>query len=325
MIKNISKDILIRIYEAMLAIRKFEEKTAELILDGEIKTPCHLYIGQEATAAGVCLALKKDDFAFSTHRSHGHYLAKGGDMKKLMAELYGKAAGCSRGKGGSMHLSAPEVGFLGSSAIVAGSIPLAAGTALASTLQNNERVTVCFFGDGAVNEGVFYESLNFASLNKLPVIFVCENNLYSTHLPISKCLADVNIAKKAEIFNMNGFQIDGNNAIEVFQIAEKSIEDARQGRGPALIECLTYRWRGHVGPSDDLNKGLRSREELNSWTEKCPIKRLERQLIKEEILSEEEKNKISQNIERKIDEAVKFAKENPFPNEIELTKNVFKD
>lgn len=320
MIENISKELLLKMYQIMLRIRKFEERTGDLVLKGEIKTPCHLYIGEEAVATGVCSALKKEDFIFGNHRSHGHYIAKGGDIKKLMAEIFCKKTGCSKGKGGSMHIVAPEVGLLGTPPIVAASIPIAVGAALSSTLEGKDQVSVVFFGDGATNEGVFYESLNFASLKKLPVIFVCENNLYSTHLPISQTLADTNIAKKAEIFNMPGFQIDGNNVIEVFQTAEKAVERARKGEGPTLIECLTYRWRGHVGPNLDLDKGLRTKEELDYWMKRCPIKKLEEVLN----LSKEEKSQISNKIEKEIEETVKFAKESPYPEETELIKDVFK-
>jgi len=320
-LKSIPKNILLKMYTTMLRIRKFEERAGDLVLRGEIKTPCHLYIGQEAVATGVCLALNKEDYIFGTHRSHGHYLAKGGDIKKLMAEIYCKKTGCSKGKGGSMHIIAPEVGLLGTPPIVAASIPIAVGTALSSLLKKENRVAVSFFGDGATNEGVFYESLNFASLKKLPVIFVCENNLYSTHMPIAKCLADTNIAKKAEVFNMPGFQIDGNDVIKVYQTTKVAIERAQKGKGPTLIECQTYRWRGHVGPSDDLDKGLRSKEELDYWIKKCPIKRLEK-ILK---MSKLEKEKISQKVEKEIEEAVKFAEKSPYPEETELNKDVFKD
>jgi len=231
-----------------------------------------------------------------------------------MAELYGKATGCSRGKGGSMHLASPDMGLPGSCAIVAGTIPLALGAALAFSMQRKDTVSVAFFGDGAVNEGVFYECLNFASLKKLPVIFICENNLYSTHMPISSCLADTNIYKKAESFDMPGVRVDGNDVIEVFKAARKAIEDARLGKGPTLIECLTYRWRGHVGPSDDLDKGLRSKEELDYWMNRCPIKVFEEFLFKQGILLESEKIKLYAGVEKEIEEAVAFAKRSPYPD-----------
>ena len=321
---DISSVTLRAMYLTMLKIRKFEERVAELVSQKEIICPCHLYIGQEAVATGVCPALRRDDYVFSTHRSHGHYIAKGGDIKALMAELYGRVTGCSRGRGGSMHLASPDVGLFGSSAIVAGTIPLAVGAALASFMQKRDAVSVAFFGDGAVSEGVWYESLNFASLKKLPVIFICENNLYSTHMPISACLAETNIYKKAEAFNIPGIRVNGNDVIEVFKEASKAIEDARHGKGPTLIECLTYRWRGHVGPSDDLDKGLRSKEELDYWMNRCPIKMFEEFLFKQDILSESEKIRIHAGIEKEIEEAVVFAKESPYPAPGELLNNVFK-
>lgn len=321
---QIPKEILIKMYKTMLMIRRFEERVGDLILKGEIKTPCHLTIGQEAIATGVCSALKKEDYIFGNHRSHGHYIAKGGDIKKLMAEIFCKKTGCSKGKGGSMHIVAPEVGLLGTPPIVAASIPIAVGAALASDLKGENKVAVPFFGDGAANEGVFYESLNFASLKKLPVVFVCENNFYSTHMPISKCLAETNIAKKADAFGLPGIQIDGNDVIGVYQTAKKAIERARNGEGPSLIECRTYRWRGHVGPNLDLEKGLRTKEELDSWMEKCPIKRLEELLTKENILSKTEKEQIRKDIEKKVEEAIGFAIESPYPDKEKLAKDIFK-
>ena len=320
---DVSSVILRAMYVTMLRIRKFEERVAELVSQEEIICPCHLYIGEEAVATGICSALRRDDYVFSTHRSHGHYIAKGGDMKALMAELYGKVTGCSRGRGGSMHLASPDMGLPGSSAIVAGTIPLAVGAALAFSIQKNDSVSVAFFGDGAVSEGVWYESLNFASLKKLPVIFVCENNLYSTHMPVAACLAKTNIYKKAEAFNMPGVRVDGNDVIEIFKAATRAIEDAQHGKGPTLIECMTYRWRGHVGPSDDLDKGLRSKEELDYWIKRCPIKIFEEFLFKQGISSESERIKIYAGIEKEIDEAVTFAKQSPYPDRTELLTNIF--
>jgi pyruvate dehydrogenase E1 component alpha subunit len=323
---DIPVKILRAMHMTMVRIRKFEERVAELVSKNEIICPCHLCIGEEAVATGICTALRKDDYVFSTHRSHGHYIAKSGDIKALMAELYGKATGCSKGRGGSMHLASPDVGLPGSSAIVAGTIPLAVGAALAFSLQKRDRVSVAFFGDGATNEGTFYESLNFAALKKLPVIFVCENNFYSTHMPISACLADTDIYKKAETFNMPSVRVDGNNISEVFKVAKKAIEDARQDKGPTLIECQTYRWLGHVGPNYDLDKGLRSKEELEYWMNRCPIKALEELLLGLDFLSESEKNEIYERIEEEIAESVAFAKESPYPDPDEKSfSDVFKN
>ena len=313
-------------YVTMVRIRKFEERVAELVSKDEIICPCHLYIGEEAVATGVCSALRKDDYVFSTHRSHGHYIAKSGDIKALMAELYGKATGCSKGRGGSMHLASPDKGLPGSSAIVAGTIPLAVGAALAFTMQKKDSVSVAFFGDGATNEGTFYESLNFASLKKLPVIFVCENNLYSTHMPISACIANTDIYKMAEAFNMTSVRVDGNDVLTIFKTAKKAIEDARSGKGPALIECMTYRWRGHVGPNFDVDKGLRTKEELDYWMNRCPIKALEGLLPKSDFISESERNQIYESIENEVEEALVFAKESPYPDSNDKSFNdVFKN
>ena len=320
---DISSAVLKKMYITMLRIRKFEERTGELVAGKEIICPCHLYIGQEAIATGVCSALHKEDYVFSTHRSHGHYIAKGGDIKTLMAELYGKITGCSKGRGGSMHITSPDIGFPGSSAIVGGTIPLAVGAALSFSLRKKDNVSVAFFGDGATNEGAFYESLNFAALKKLPVIFVCENNFYSTHMTISDCLSDTRIYKKAEMFKMPGARIDGNDVLKVFKQAKEAIEYAREGKGPSLLECLTYRWRGHVGPNIDLDKGLRTKEELESWMAKCPIKRLETFLLKHNVLSKSETHQIEKEIEREIEKIVVFAKKGSFPKANELQKYVF--
>lgn len=321
---DIPLDTLRTLYLTMLRIRILENKIAELINNAEIICPVHLYTGQEAIAAGVCSGLQRDDYVFSSHRSHGHYIAKGGNIKALMAELYGKVTGCSRGRGGSMHLAAPDEGLPGSSAIVAGTIALAVGAALAFSIQGKDSVSVSFFGDGAVDEGVWYESLNFASLRKLPVVFVCENNLYSTHMPISACLANTNIYKKAEVFNLPGIRVDGNNAVEVFKTAKQAVENARRGKGPTLIECMTYRWRGHVGANYDIDKGLRSKEELDYWINKCPVKTMEEFLMEHGIISDSEKKQIYYGIEKEIEEAVVFAKESPYPDENRLLNGVFK-
>jgi acetoin:2,6-dichlorophenolindophenol oxidoreductase subunit alpha len=315
--------LLISMYTTMRSIRAFEEKVGNLVEKQEVLCPCHLYIGQEAVATGVCSSLNQSDYVFSNHRSHGHYIAKGGDINFLMAELFGKATGCSHGRGGSMHLVDPELGLLGSSAIVAGTIPLAVGTAISSSIQQNHRVSVSFFGDGAVCEGVFYESLNLASLRKLPIIFVCENNLYSTHLPVAQCLANTEIYRKAEAFNMPGIRIDGNNVIEVYNSAKAAIARARKGEGPTLIECLTYRWAGHVGPNTDLDKGLRNQKEWDYWVSRCPIKHMEDYLKKRQILTDSKIIQIQKAINKEVEESIDFARSSPFPGKNQLLKNIF--
>jgi pyruvate dehydrogenase E1 component alpha subunit len=324
-IKDIPPEILKSLYTTMQRIRTCEEKIADLLSDpAEIICPVHLYTGEEAVAAGTCTNLTNDDRVFSTHRSHGHYIAKGGDINGLMAEIYGRATGCSKGRGGSMHLANPEIGFPGSTAIVGGDIPLAVGAALAAKLRRNNAVAVAFFGDGSVNEGIWYESLNLSALKKLPVIFVCENNLYSTHMPVDECLANPDIYKKAENFNMPGIRIDGNDVIQVYSTVKKAVENARQGNGPALIECMTYRWRGHVGPNYDTDKGLRSQREVNDWMDRCPIRALRHQLLEQGIFPETELSQIDDSISKEIGSALAFAKASPYPEENELLQNVFK-
>lgn len=304
---------LLEIYETMNRIRKFEEAVADLITKDEIRCPCHLYIGQEAIATGVCRALNPNDVVFSTHRSHGHYIAKGGSIKSLMAELFGKATGCSHGHGGSMHLASPDIGLPGSSAIVAGTISLSIGAGLAFSLQKNSNVSTVFFGDGATNEGLFYESLNFAALKKLPVLFICENNMYSTHLPIRECLANTKIFEISKAFNIPSYRIDGNNVIEVFNTVNRCLKSIRKGNGPTFIECITYRWRGHVGANDDIEKGLRSHEELEAWIKKCPIKQYEKYLFERKTLSDSVKDSIFEKIESEIKQSLDFAKISPNP------------
>ena len=323
---SITLETIKSIFTTMLRIRQFEERVVDLLMDNpsEILCPVHLYIGQEAVAAGVCANLRKDDYVLSTHRSHGHYIAKGGDIKSLMAELFCRVTGCCSGRGGSMHLASPEFGLPGSSAIVAGTIPIAVGTALASSLKGKDNVSVVFFGDGAVSEGVWHESLNFSGLKKLPVIFICENNLYSTHMPISETLAETNIYKKADAFAMPGVRVDGNDAFEVYKAVGKAVKNARSGKGSALIECMTYRWRGHVGARYDTDKGVRSQEELDYWRARCPIKTMEKSLLRRGILSKTEVYELAEKIDEEIEEAIIFARKSPFPDEKELLFNVFK-
>jgi pyruvate dehydrogenase E1 component alpha subunit len=323
MVAGIPAGVLLYLYEMMLKIRLVEEKIADLVCNKEIVCPCHLSIGQEAVAVGICAALKKNDFVYSTHRNHAHYLAKGGSIRLMMAELYGRATGCSCGRGGSMHLVAAEFGFPGASAIVGGTIPHAVGSALAYSLQRSGQVAVAFFGDGATDEGVFYESLNFAALRQLPVVFICENNFYSTHMHISARHANVEIYKKAKVFNLPALRVDGYNVIEVFNSATEAVKRARNGDGATFLECITYRWRGHVGPNWDIDKGLRSQEEVDFWVNNCSLKSLEDYLLSEDLLSESERSKIIEKIQNDIEGAVKFAKESPYPDEGSVMDYVF--
>ncbi|MFC1909228.1 thiamine pyrophosphate-dependent dehydrogenase E1 component subunit alpha [Chloroflexota bacterium] len=312
-------------YSTMVKIRRFEERVVELYPEQEIRCPVHLCIGEEATATGVCANLKEEDYVFSTHRCHGHYIAKGGDLKALMAELYGKRTGCSKGKGGSMHLVAPEVGILGTSSIVGGNTPLAVGAALAATMQGTGRVAVAFLGDGGVDEGSFQESLNFASLKRLPVLFICENNFYAVNSPQRTRQSADNIPQRAESYMMPGVRVDGNDVIAVFKAARDAVERARKGKGPTLIECRTYRWMAHVGPNYDFESGARPKEELDEWMEKCPIKRYEEFLLNQNIISASEMMQITNEVDKEIEETVISGKDSPFPHENELLDDVFSE
>lgn len=321
---GIPKKTLVNLYRSMLEIRRFEEKIVSVYCDQDMKTPVHLYIGQEAIAAGVCANLRREDYVFSTHRSHGHYLAKGGDMKRLTAELYGRTTGCSRGKGGSMHVVDPEVGVCGSTAIVGGNIPLSVGAALASVLRKSKQVAVSFFGDGAVDEGAFHESLNFASLKSLPVVFVCENNFYATHSHQSKRQPHDHIYKLAKHYLMPGVRVDGNDVLKVFVTAREAVTRARKGNGPTLMECRTYRWKGHVGPECDIKLGYRMQKELDRWMKRCPIRRFEKNLVSQGLMKKQDIDWITRKIDREIDDAFVFGKESRHPDRSELVEDVWK-
>ncbi|MFH1563834.1 MAG: thiamine pyrophosphate-dependent dehydrogenase E1 component subunit alpha [Nitrospirota bacterium] len=325
--KKYSKSFLTRLYTTMLRIRICEEILVEPILKGEIRCPVHLCSGQEAIAAGVCAALTPKNRIFGNHRSHGHYLAKGGGLKELIAEIYGKEAGCAKGRGGSMHVCAHEVGMMGATPIVAGTISLAVGSALASIIRKEKSITVSFFGDGATGEGVLYESLNFAALKKLPVIFACENNLYSTHLPIRECRPKNNIFEIGEPFGIPSFRCNGNDVLEVYEATKKAVNICRRGNGPVFIEFMTYRLRGHVGPNDNiqgLHTDIRPAEELEKWRKKDPIINFERFLLENKILNKEILANIKEKVEEEVNKAHIFAKESPYPKESELREYVFK-
>lgn len=312
------------LFHTMLRIRMVEERIADLYQEHEMRCPCHLCIGQEAVAAGACANLKKKDHLFGTYRGHGIYLAKGGSLKAMIAELYGKRTGCTRGKGGSMQLVAPDVGLVCTSALVGGTIPMAVGSALAARMQDNDdRVAVVVFGDGATEEGVFHESMNFASLKKLPVVFICENNFYAvyTHQSARQC-AD-NIFERASAYRMPGERIDGNNVLDVYHATGAAIARARKGDGPSLIECQTYRWLEHVGPHSDTHLGYRSEEELRKWLARCPLKKFRELLLREGIMSEEDIRKITSQVAEEIEEAVTFAKSSPSPDASELAQGVY--
>ena len=311
----------------MLKIRLAEEALVKPILDGIVKTPSHLYTGQEAVAVGLCNNLVQGDNIFGNHRSHGHYLAMGGDLKKMYAEIFCKESGCSKGRGGSMHLIAPEHGVQGIVPIVAGTIALALGSSLASKIKKNKNVTVSFFGDGATGEGVLFESLNFASLKKLPIIFACENNLYSTHLPIDEIRSNLDISTSGHPFDIKSFSVDGNNILDIEKVVLESLEYCRSGNGPILIEFKTYRMRGHVGPDDNIqgtHTDIRPKNEIKKWSSKDPIINFEKYLLSEGIINFKTKDNIINQINKEIKDALDFAMTSDFPNKKDLLKYVFK-
>ncbi|HET6675144.1 MAG TPA: thiamine pyrophosphate-dependent dehydrogenase E1 component subunit alpha [Nitrospiraceae bacterium] len=315
-------ELLTGLYRTMLLIRLTEERIAALIEAKEIKTPCHLCIGQEAIAAGVCAALDGQDSIWGGHRSHGHYLAKGGDLNGLLAEILGKTTGCSTGRGGSMHLIDTAVGVMGTVPLVGATIPLAAGAAWASKLRGDGRVAVAFFGDGATEEGHFHESLNLASLYRLPVLFVCENNFYSTHMPLAERRPKDNIVQSADLHGMPGVRVDGNDVMEVYESARAAVKRARDGQGPTLLECRTYRWRGHVGPAWDLDVGEQRRRELEEWLPKDPLPRLRRRIV-EAGGRLDEFDTMEQEVRADIEAAVRFARDSPTPDPSELLQHVY--
>lgn len=320
---DIPADIAIRLSRTMMLIRRFEEKIVDVYGAQDMKTPVHLCIGQEAIAAGVCENLRTDDYVLTTHRGHGHCLAKGASPRELYAEFYGRRQGCAGGKGGSMHPVCPDCGVLGASAIVGGSLPHAVGAALAIKMQGGDRVAVAFFGDGATDEGVFHESLNFAALKKLPVIFVCENNFYAVSSPILARRCNDNIVLHAQPYDMPNEQVDSMDVLKVYHAAHRAVARARAGEGPTLLECRTYRWKGHVGPEADHEKGCRPKEELEDWMQRCPVEYLNQLLLAEGIVTKEALAESTRDIDRQLDDALHFARQCPFPDPREVLENVY--
>lgn len=309
---RISVSMMRNLYRVMLRIRLVEEKVAELYHEGEMRCPMHLCIGQEAVAAGVCAGLEPEDAVMSGHRAHGHYLAKGGNLKRMLAELYGRADGCCGGYGGSMHLIDLSVNFLGSTPIVASIMPVATGVAWAAKLQNRQHATVVFMGEAAAEEGVWHESLNFAALHQLPIIYVCENNLYSVYTPLAERQPQRNLAGLARAHGLTVYTGDGNDAVFVYDTAQQARTLVLADSGPVLMEFATYRWREHCGPNIDDDLGYRAPEEAAAWRLRDPIPRLEKRLreagVPVAVLAG-----MRSEIEREIDGAVEFSKDSPLP------------
>jgi len=315
------EELLCRLYRTMVTIRFFEQTVEKHFLAGEIPGFVHLYIGEEAIATGVCANLTTDDYIASTHRGHGHSIAKGADVSRMMAEIFGKKMGYCKGKGGSMHIADFSVGMLGANGVVGGSLPLATGAALAAKMLGQKRVAVAFFGDGASNRGTFHESANLASVWKLPVIFLCENNQYASTTPYRSSTSVEDIADRARGYGMPGVVVDGNDVFAVYEAAKAAIDRARNGGGPSLVEAKTYRIKGHFVGDPEL---YRSREEVQEIFAKAdPISRFERQVSSEGLLSREKLDAIKLEAQELIDKALVFAKESPEPDPSELFSDVY--
>lgn len=318
--KTIPKDKKIEFFSKMYTIRRFEEKVRKLFSLGLIRGSTHVYIGEEAVAVGVCGALKNDDYIVSTHRGHGHCIAKGGKLKSMMAELLGKETGYCKGKGGSMHIADPGIGILGAVGIVGSGIPLAVGAALSSKYLKEDKVAVSFFGDGASNNGTFHECLNLASIWKLPVIFVCENNLYAITVSCTRSTSVKDIADRAKGYSMPGIIVDGNDVEEVYRVTGKAVNDAREGKGPTLIEAKTYRQEGHWIGDPQV---YRSKDEVSAWKAKDPIDRYEDILLKEKVIGKKKLLDLKKELDQKLEEAVEFAKESKFLETEKVMEDIY--
>ena len=314
------KERMLWIYENMQKIRKFELKAQDLFERNELRGSVHLYTGQEAIASTVCSLLTDEDYITSTHRGHGHCIGKGAELAPALAELMGKDTGYCGGRGGSMHIADVTKGNLGANAIVGGGIPIAVGSGLAAKLKGTDQVAVTFFGDGASNQGVFHEALNLASVWKLPVVFICENNGFGISVPAWQSTSVEDISDRGGGYNMPAYTADGNDVLAINEVTTKAIERARKGQGPTLIEFKTYRWLGHWTGDPQV---YRTREEVEEWKKKCPIKRFEDYLLEEGIATREQLDKIEKDVIKEMEDAEKFALESPQPDETTVMDYVF--
>ena len=317
--------LLLDMYHKILLIRRFEQRVSELFFEGRIPGFLHLCEGQEATEVGVCAALRTDDCITLTHRGHGHCIAKGADINRLMAEIYCRKTGYCAGRGGHMHVAAPELGIMGGYGIVGGGIPIATGAGLSFLMQGLDRVAVAFFGDGAANQGTFHESLNLASLWKLPVVYVCENNEWAICTRINDACRVDNLADRASAYNMPGVSVDGNDVMAVYEATKEAVKRARNGEGPTLVECKTYRIRSHSEGLDAILKKRPYREpaEIEAWREKDPVARFKSYLLEKQIMTEEMAELIANDVESELAAAITFAEESPWPSPEDAVEAVF--
>jgi TPP-dependent pyruvate/acetoin dehydrogenase alpha subunit len=313
----------LRMYRTMLRIRLFEEKLVELKARASIPGLLHLYIGEEATATGVCAALRPDDFITSTHRGHGHCIAKGGEISRMMAELFGRITGYCNGKGGSMHIADLSLGILGANGIVGAGMPIAGGAGLSIKMRGTDQVVACFFGDGGANQGTFHESLNLAAVWKLPVIYVCENNQYAISVAQGRSTSIRDVYMRKDAYGIHGCMVDGNDVMAVYEAARDAAQRARNGEGPTLLECKTYRWRGHYEGEADRTYTYRTAQEIEEWKKKCPIERFRKKLLEEETLAEKDFGRIDLEVKEEIEEAIRFAEDSPFPEPEDALKGLY--
>lgn len=321
--KAYTKDVLLRFYRSMLRIRRVEEEIERRYSGDEMKTPIHLVIGQEATAVGCAAALRQTDLVYTSHRTHGAYLAKGGDLKAMLCEMHCRINGCAGSRGGSMHLIDKQAGVAGTSAIVGGAVPIAAGAALAAQMKREDRVVVVFLGDASTEEGVTSESLNFSALKKLPVVFFCENNFYSVQSPIAVRQPPRDIRAWAEAHGVAAVRVDGTNVLAVYEAAKAAVERARSGGGPTFIEAPVYRFRAHGGAGDDSDTGYRSVEERVAWEAACPVATFADHLQRAGLLDSSTATTMEEAINAEISEAFDFALASPFPTVKDLATYVY--
>lgn len=325
-IEGHDRSLLVSLFESMLRIRRIEEVIESKYHEDEMKSPIHLVIGQEAVCVGACAALEKTDLAYTSHRTHGVYLAKGGSLKGMLAELFCRKSGCAGSRGGSMHLVDLDVGMAGSSAICGGNVPIAAGLALAMQQKGEKRVSACFFGDGGAEEGVVWETLNFSALKKLPIVFLCENNFFSVFTPLEKRQPlHTELWRKAQAFGVSAELVDGTNVLAVYEAMQRAVDRARKGDGPTFLEARVYRWRGHGGSGDDSNKGYRDPAEVAEWQKNCPIECYYDFLKARQLVTDADRARMEAAFTKEIAEAFEFASKSPNPTEGDLWTHVYKD
>jgi TPP-dependent pyruvate/acetoin dehydrogenase alpha subunit len=321
--EKLNKETYLELYHDLLLIRRSEEQLAKSYAAGMIHGACHTYVGEEAVATGVCAHLRQDDAVFSTHRGHGHALAKGVPPREVIAELYGRQTGCSRGRGGSMHLFSPEVGMMGTSGIVGPTILQATGAGYSFSLLKTDRVAVVFFGDGAVNNGAFHEGINLATIWKLPVLFVCENNMYATEVPFAYASGNPDVGNRGPAYGLPSLIVDGNDVLAVYAAAGEAVRRARAGEGPTLIECKTYRTRAHSEGMRDA--GYRTQEEVEAWKARDPIDTYRAYLLEHKLAAEDDMQEIESDVQAIVEHAAEFAQNSPWPDPATATNYIYSE